>query len=241
MVSGEPPQEGDHMSRAQTILKEAKTRIRLTISDLETIEKSVDRDAAKNASFLLDYYHESEKGKKDVQHFLDLASKAAEKALKILKAPSYEVKQLKRTLLSWTDIPMKVEDFFPVPIYVSVVGDPMTVGILVHVNGKLEVFEGNDEASDKTYALVNKLLGRSQQITVWGMHGNDVVEKIRKSNTLPKGLYVSPSRKYAAGFFSLKGDRTLFSCVVDSSNLRQESEIDWKVIDNVKVKKFRTY
>ena len=73
------------------------------------------------------------------------------------------------------------------------------------------------------------------------MHTVDIVEKIKKTGKIPKGLYVSSKRSYASGYWSLEQDRVLFSAIIDDADVRKESHYDWKTTKNAKVTNVKTY
>lgn len=149
---------------------------------------------------------------------------------------------LKRRLLSSVADPDR-DGMFPVVLYMSVTGDDRdSIGLLFERGKEVRVFESNEEASEATVALANRVLngGRPRPVKVWGSHGAKVVEHIREAMALPKGLYVSPKKSYASGYFG--ADRVLFCCVVDANGLSQESEYDWKVIDDgLKIQKLMVF
>lgn len=130
-------------------------------------------------------------------------------------------------------------NYFPIPVEVS--SDPkdrMSIGILVHENGKIEEFEGNDEASSETHELVNDLLGiGNKEVRVFANHTSDIVRGILDSGVIPEGLYVSPSRKYAEGYFG--EDRELFTAMIRLRDVNRESEVDWITNKDAKVSKVR--
>lgn len=222
-------------------LIEASKKFILTIKELQQLDgnRMLNREAKRNIEFLIDYWYET--SKKEVSYFLQMYSKAGTKALQILgNVPYYSRKDLIESLLGTEMLPEKEADIWPIPIYVSSSpNDKATIGILVHSNGKKEMFEGNDEASNETYDLVDEILGNVKPVTVFGYHGEKTVETIRSSNVLPKGLYMSPSKKYALGYWSLEENRIAFSCEAMSNAFRKESEVDWKVKEPTKIKKFR--
>ena len=199
-------------------LTEARNKLVVTIRDLQKIEDKVFRSSYKkdiefNVDFLVDQWFEGGKqGKKDVGNLLKMLSQAGTKALQILgNVPYFDKYQLIYNMLDVSELPYKVSDFFPMSVYVSASpNDKQTIGIMVHANGKKEMFEGSDEASEETYDLVDEILGNIKPVTVYGFHGEETVEKIRKSNVLPKGLYMSPSKKYALGYWSLEENRLPF-------------------------------
>jgi hypothetical protein len=113
----------------------------------------------------------------------------------------------------------------------------MTISLLVHFDGKFEMFEGNDEASEATIKMVNKLLNPvGKAVRIYGSHDNSVVLRIKDSGKLPKNLYISPSKNYAEGYADLNGKRSLFTGIIDLNDVSQESHVDWKTIDFTEIK-----
>jgi len=226
--------------RFLNFLNESK-KIILTIRDLEKLSNKsyLSNDVRRNVDFLIDYWYET--SKKEVAHFLKTYSNVANKVLKILgKVPYYDKNSLISSLLSTDYLPEKESDLFPVPVYISAnPNDKNTIGILIHENGKKELFEGNDEASNETYELVDKIIGEKKPIRVYGYHGEKVVEKIRKTMKLPKNLYMSPSKQYALGYWSTEEKRIPFSVIAMTNDFRKESDYDWKTKKEVKIKNFR--
>jgi hypothetical protein len=204
-----------------------------------------------NAGSLVKMYLKDKTGDlKDLERYLKKLQTIGQKALKRLgKVPYYDDLEMKKQLLAgdlyelWDDPNLEK---YPTVIYVSSSPrDKMTIGLMVHHNGKVEVFEGNDEASDETNRMVNVILtgGKAQYRRLYGQHGVDTVEKIRKTKTIPKGLYLSPESFYASSYWSADPNkpRVMFSGLVDINDLAQESEYDWKVIVPTKIKEFREY
>lgn len=196
----------------------------------------MDRELKLNLEVLVDADQDT------VSPVLDMLSKVGTAAVSKVRAPYVDVNELKRHLLGQQRLFDKLDNessMWPIPVYVSSgVTDKATIGLLVHSNGKLEIFEGNDEATPSTLELVNDLLGfGSKKVIVYGSHGEDVVSRIKQTNELPKDLYVSPTRSYAAGFWG--EDRTLFSVEVPLSSVSQESNVDWRVIKPTKITKFK--
>lgn len=218
---------------------------RVTIEDVEKYEDHFSMDLRITCRTLLDfYYSEVDAQKKIAEEAMDLLSEAGQKALKLLgHVPYFSRNDLVRSLLEHQDFPMKVSDLFPIPIYISSSPqDHNAVGVMIHENGKLEMFEGNDEASDTTYFLVNSLLNPNKtEVVVFGMHTEDLVDKIRRDQVLPAGIYVSPNKEYAAGHFDLGRQRLLFSCKILKNCVREESDVDWKVMVECRIKQFRLY
>ena len=122
------------------------------------------------------------------------------------------------------------KDLYPFPLYISSTNDQDDqFGIMVYGNGRYESFEENEEASDQTYAMVNKILGLSGKIQkVFSAHNEDLVKKIKDEGKLPANLYVSPKQNVAAGYWSSEEQRVLFSCDVNMDDIRMESDIDWR-------------
>ncbi len=126
---------------------------------------------------------------------------------------------------------------YPIPVYVSASPeDKMTIGLYYHEDDRVEMFEGNDEATEETVKKVNRVLG-GKNIRIYGSHSQKVVNDIVATNTLPANLYVSPKQDYASGYFG--EDRAMFTGVVDSSYLNQESEYDWKTMEETPIQKLR--
>ena len=227
------------------ILSEEKQDFNITIDIIKNFESSWRKEVANTARLLVDFYEgDDEQLKKSANFVFDLYAKAAEKAVGLLgKVPYFDKSDLIEQMLSNEYFPVKVDDLFPMSVYVSASPtDKATVGILIHANGKKEMFEGNDEASAETYDLVDKLLGQGdEEVKVWGSHERELVLNIKEKQELPKGLFVSPSRQYAAGYFDLEGDRVLFSCKIKKSYVRQESELDWKVKNNCQAKAVKIF
>jgi hypothetical protein len=229
-------------------LRTAST-FQITESDLAVLyRKTYDRDLKRNLEYLLeclggDYespYHDVDPKavQRDAEDLLSQLSAAGAKALSLVKGGHVSVDQLKRTLLS-RDFERLYDKPWPIPVYVSAgPGDHDTIGLLVHESGKLEMFEGNDEATDETVGLVNDLLGLgTKKIRVWGSHGTKVVDRIRDHKELPANLYVSPNRSHAAGYWG--EDRVLFEVEIPMSAVSQESTVDWRVLKPTKVSKFK--
>jgi len=222
---------------APDILRLFESRFEITIDDLERLAGDSYREVSRAANILLDFYDED---RKLVDEFFRMANKAGRTAVKACHGVEVDHWELKRRLLE-VEFPSKVTGFFPLPVYVSSRrGDKMTIGLLLHFNGKLEPFEGNDEASTETVDAVNKLLGLAgKRQVVYGMHTEDLVDQIAQTKILPKGLYVSPNRKHASGYWDMKGRRKLFTCSVDLGDLSQESDYDWKILRDTRIKKFK--
>lgn len=216
----------------------------LTINDLKKLEtySLLSREAKRNIESMVDSWYRDKDNKKWIGDTLKWISKEATKALKMLgDVPYYSKKDLILSFMDMDELLFYEKDskLWPIPIYISSdPNDKATIGIMVHQNGKKELFEGNDEASAETYDLVDEILGNVKPVVVYAQHGEEIVEKIRKTKTLPKDLYVSPSRKYAEGYWSLEENRIFFACVAMSNAFRKESDVDWKTKEKTKIKNF---
>jgi len=113
------------------------------------------------------------------------------------------------------------------------------IDLIIHKGGKIEIHEGNEEASPETMRIVNDILGLGdKEERIYGSHGKDVVEMIEKTKKLPIDLYVSPSKKYVEGFWG--ENRTMFTGLVKLKYINQESTVDWRIIDkNVPISKLK--
>ena len=113
---------------------------------------------------------------------------------------------------------------------------------MVDHDGKvLEIFEGNDEATPETISMVNKLVNPSgKKVRIYGAHDARLVYKIDKTGYLPSNLFVSSYLPHAKSYLlDLKGERNLFSGVININDVSQESNLDWKTIGPTKIEKFR--
>jgi len=159
------------MAIAIDIINLFEMKYQISKTDLEDFEKDrFNKEAARSARILLD-------NPDLIDEFFVMVNKAMRKAMKPFRKLFVNERELKIRLLE-SEFPSKVSGFFPLPVYVSSSrSDKMTIGILVHFNGKLEMFEGNDEASSKTIQLVNDVLNVGGIVkTVYGMHTEDVVD-----------------------------------------------------------------
>jgi hypothetical protein len=217
----------------------------VTIKDLKKLEmySLLTREAKRNIETAVDLWFKDKDNRKSIAELLKWISQEGTKAIKKLgDVPYYDKRTLMLSFFDMDELFFKEKDsdLWPIPIYISSSPqDRMTIGIMVHQNGKKEMFEGNDEATAETYELVDEVLGNIKPVTVFAQHGEETVNKIRKTNTLPKDLYVSPSKKYAEGYWSLEENRVMFSCEAMSNAFRKESEVDWKTKNATKIKKFK--
>jgi hypothetical protein len=234
-----------------TYLKEALSTIKVNLTLDDVLDYLIDNDRFLNTDgrvlmSMLDDALGSGKYKEDYEKILNKYNDAINEAVAILDSKNVPyIDTSKKSFISgFVDgyrNSYEKENFswFPVPLYVSNdKNDKNTIGILVHKDGKLEMFEGNDEATDETNTFVNEILGKSELVKIYGNHGQEVIDFIKKNNKLPAGLYVSPNKNYASGYFDLKGDRYLFSGKVDTNKFRKESDVDWKTIGEPEIKNF---
>ena len=178
---------------------------------------------------------------KDEQFVINYLNKLSEIGTKIIELflNKYGLyvnqSEMRVRLLESIDDEFKVG--YPIPIYVS--GSPedkMTIGLAYHEDSRIEMFEGNDEASEDTIKKINRVLG-GKKIRIYGSHNQQTVNHIIATRMLPQNIYVSPEKDYASGYFG--EDRVLFSGIVDSSYLNQESEYDWKTMEETPIEKIR--
>lgn len=220
---------------------EQPKNININIDDMERLESSRNREVSRNATFLVDLWYEDEKFQKELQSLFSLFNNVANSVISdIVKNGLYVSTDdiIANNLLTFVDIPTKKSDFYPFIVYVAAAkSDRNTIGIKADMNGNYEIFEGNEEASDQTYAAVNRLVGNDKEVVVYGSHGSSVIEHIQQTKTLPDGLYVSLDKRRASGYWG--EDRYLFKATVNQSYLREESRVDFKVIGNAPVKKFK--
>jgi hypothetical protein len=176
------------------------------------------------ASLLFDEEHPEEG-----QKILEKASNDYSKINSMMKekGASFDESDAKYRLLSNRKL-FTNESVFPFPVYVSAnKDDKMTVGLMLSEDGKFEMFEGNEEASEETQDLVNDLMGIGEKmVKVWASHTPDVIDRI-KNGDIPEGIFVSPSKEHAEGYWGK--DRDLVSFKIPLNRLSQHSEVDWKV------------
>ena len=208
--------------------------IQITKQDVEhKLENTLDRMEKIHLEVMLDM----EDG--DYLKFLSkIASDTYRKLKQNYNIPNINEWALIDRMLDNSDLTYEVDEFFPLPVYISstdIKGD--NIGVLVNKEGKIiEYFEGNEEATDETVEMVNNIFNpKGKDVWVWGSHGSDTVEKIKRNMLLPKGIFVSPSKEYASGYFG--DERILFKVLVNINNLSMESEYDWKTIKPTAVKK----
>lgn len=221
---------------------EDNNSLEITIDDVHRLAKQYKNQ--KTLNFLSDYYYENPE---EVQFFLDKASKILRDVVERFSSvfPYISIKDLKFSIIG-SDSPDALDNIsngnvYPINLYVSA-GDPATIGLLVHQDGKLEMFEGNDEATPETIKLVNNILYPDSEesfVTVYGQHRVETVEEIKRTGMLPPGLYVSPNINYSRGYWELGVERILFKGVINQNSVSQESSVDWKVIEPTPIKKFK--
>lgn len=113
-----------------------------------------------------------------------------------------------------------------------------SIGIIYRDN-KFEIFEGNDHSDSKTIQIANKIVfgNKPKYVKVYGSHNNKIVEYIESTGLLPPNLYVSPKREYAEGYWG--EDRILFSGIINANDVSQESEVDWKTVQETPIQNFK--
>jgi phage/plasmid primase-like uncharacterized protein len=154
-------------------------------------------------------------------------NKVVRRVEQVLDGVSYDARDLKKRLLLLSLPESGKISPWPVPVYVSADNDANTIGLLMAQDGKMEMFEGNDEATPATLDLANRLLGVGDtKVRVWTSQPSDVVLRIRAGD-IPAGIFVSPSKEHAAGYWG--EGRELISLRIPLSQLAQQSEVDWQV------------
>lgn len=163
---------------------------------------------------------------------LDDIDNAMEKA----GVPYYNKNDLKYRILaspSLTGMDGNTIDKVSIPVYVSSSpDDKATIGILPTKDGKYKIFEGNEEASEDTLDLVNDLTGAGEKlVTVYGSHTSDVIDRIKRGD-FPTGIFVSPKREVAEGYFG--ADREVVKFKIPLSRIAQHSDVDWQIREEKK-------
>lgn len=212
----------------------------ISLKDLVDISKNW--NISKHQKFNLDFYLKKE-NKKYAIDVISLINKILDVVhihMKVYKGLFFDDKQILKSLLDYDDLEINLKDNFPVLIYVaSNKNDKNKIGLLLHFNGKLEMFEGNEEASIETWSLVNKALNivKKKIVKIYGSHGNDIIDYIKKNKKLPVNLYVSPNREHASEYWG--DNRILFTGNIDMNDVNQESDIDWKTNKETNIEGFR--
>lgn len=231
-------------SKSKTDLSKPVDNFEITIDDIQKFLKEYKLYYASNERTTLRtledfYYSDKESEVKEIKEYLNqlnLALKHAVDLLKKNKIDSFDLNSLKKSLLTSNLENFYAKEKFPIVVYVSAKNDPNTVGLSLSYDGKFEMFEGNDESIPETDELINRLLNiGGELVKVYGMHGKELVDKIKRDGEIPVDVYVSPSRSYAGSYWDLKGDRELFSVKIPKNCIRQESDVDWKIIKPAKI------
>ncbi len=157
--------------------------------------------------------------------------------------PYYDERGLISQFFAFEEFKLDEASFWPVTIYVAANPDEYkdyaTTGLLLYQNGKVEVFEGNDEATPETIQLVNRLIGAQSIVKqVWSNQPQNVIEQIQNDRA-PAGIYVSPLKSHAEAYWA--EGRTLCTFKISMDHISQESDIDWKVITNAQIKNVRIF
>lgn len=238
------------MINLKSILFENSDNLDITIEDVQSLASSrhLSWDVKGALSVLEDFYFDEDPQKQQyAKDYLTLLNQVLEQGIKIAKGlnvPHVNLHMLKSYLLHQQEFKTNVEEFFPIPLYISAKpnadGDWAEIGIMIDQNGKvLEIHEGNDECAPETASLANRLINPSgKKERIWGLHGTDVVRKIEKTGYLPANLYVSPDRGHSSRHWD-NTDRSMFTGIVDSNNLSKESDLDWKTIGPTKIERFQ--
>lgn len=235
----------------QLITEINEQNITITIDGIRSmLSKSwSSKEMARSLNLLLEFYNDGNpKHKLWVEEYLALVNKVLNRVILIaknLQIPHIDITWLKENLFNHEEFLSDEKDFFPIPLYISAQtsGDESeaTIGIMVDVNGKiLEIHEGNDEASDETINLANKLVNpQGKQVRIYASHTRELVFKIDESGYIPEGLYVSPDLGHAKAYKDLQGERETFTGFIDINSVSRESDLDWRTIEVTKINKFR--
>jgi len=155
------------------IKEDVDSQIGITIDDITASVSSKwgDRTAKITLGVIEDFYYSEDPKKQEyAREYIVLLNEVFSKVREIvdnLKIPYVNFKLVKSYLLELTEYRTKVDEFFPVPLYIAATrnadGDWAEIGVMVDYNGKvLEIHEGNDESSPETISLANKLTCRCQ-------------------------------------------------------------------------------
>lgn len=220
-------------------LKRIIAGLDVTIGDIQHFENSSQSNVKHSASTLLDLNRSQ--NAEDVNacdEMLKMYSQVIHRVAKIIgPAPFLSKKSLLENMLAQEEFASSEKDYFPIVAYVGQ-NETDNIGILVYFDGKKELFEGNDEASDETLELVDTILGIGEKkVTVYGSHNKQIVDQIENTSLLPANLYISPDKKHAASYWG--DDRILFSCLLRLKDVSQESPIDWRTRKETKIENFK--
>lgn len=219
----------------------------ISIIDVENkLNKAYSRSNKIHLDIILDwYYSDDESKRKNILEYIEILNQVFKIGIEIarkLNIPYFSRGELKNYLLSQEEYSYDIDSFFPLPLYVSSSPeDESTTGILVNKEGKvLEIHEGNDESTPETTNIVNKLLNPSgKKVRIYACHNTKLVFTIDETEYLPKNLYVSPKKEVASGYMDLKGDRSLFTGIIDINNVAQDSDIDWRTLEKTRIERFQ--
>lgn len=203
-----------------------------------------DNELERRCDSFMWYYLQKDEEEKGYDILLDIVNKVLAVVYQRAKFYKFKYISINHTVIDilrgmLLSDKFKWEEMFPVSIYVSAKEkDEMTIGLLLHKNGKLEMFEGNEEASKETILMVNKALNPNPKyVEIYGSHSQKVITYIQQNKKLPKDLYITPNKEHAAGYWG--EDRILFKGIVDIRDIGQESYVDWKTLDNINIKNFQ--
>lgn len=223
----------------------------ITIDDVMSIidRKLASEDVLRLLRILEEYYYSDKKEEQDwAKDYINILNKLMVYMIEIgkkLQVPYLNIKYIKTYLLGQTEFKMKMEDFFPVPLYIAATknadGDWADIGIMVDQTGNvLEIHEGNDESSAETIALANKLVNPTgKPVRIYAAHDTKIVQDIDINEYLPANLYVSPYLPHAQSYLDLKGERSLFTGIININDVSRESDLDWRTIGKTRINKFK--
>lgn len=230
------------MLKFANILKED---VSFSIKDLKRIyPKTHDHVVKTNLKILIDLWDEGKQN--TVKSFLYLFQSTANRTVSYIKSRvninsiNINYDDLIKSNFTFHEFPRKEQEYFPMVVYIAARRDKNDIGVLVYYNRKIEMFRDNELASNETISLVNQLIyGKGKQVRIYAMHKQSLVMQIRKTHQLPKDTYVSPDKSYAESYWDFNEDKILFTGMIDSNNISQESHVNWKTIRITPIQNFR--
>jgi hypothetical protein len=88
--------------------------------------------------------------------------------------------------------------------------------------------------------LANKLVNPTgKPVRIYAAHDTKIVQDIDINEYLPANLYVSPYLPHAQSYLDLKGERSLFTGIININDVSRESDLDWRTIGKTRINKFK--
>ena len=124
-------------------------------------------------------------------------------------------------------------------VYSETDGPESSIGLEVTPKtGKIELFEENDEAGERSWAIANALTADPEkEVKVFAAHTERMCEEIHDRGAIPEGLFFSPDKNVAKGY--LQEDRDLISFKIKNKYIRKHSHIDWRAGANAPISDFK--